>query len=103
MNHVLKVAVIGWFAAQFIKILIELARTKKINLQLIMASGGMPSSHSSFTVSAATAIGFQEGFGSAVVAPSAEENPKGRRGVGPNVTQPIANVTQPPLGNTPWS
>ncbi len=68
MNHILKVAVIGWFTAQFIKILIELARTKKVNIQLIMASGGMPSSHSSFTVSAATAIGFQEGFDSAVFA-----------------------------------
>ncbi len=68
MNHVLYVAIIGWFSAQFIKILIELGRTKKINFQLIMASGGMPSSHSSFTVSTATAIGFQEGFDSAIFA-----------------------------------
>ncbi len=68
MNHVLFVGMTGWFAAQFIKIGIELFRTKKINLNLIMASGGMPSSHSSFTVSTATAIGFQEGFGSAIFA-----------------------------------
>ncbi len=67
-NHILFVGIVGWFAAQFIKILIELFRTKKINLDLIMASGGMPSSHSSFTMSTATAIGFQEGFDSAIFA-----------------------------------
>ncbi len=68
MNHVLLVAITAWFAAQFIKILIELIRTKKVNLQLLMASGGMPSSHSSFSVATATAIGFQEGFSSAIFA-----------------------------------
>ncbi len=68
MNHVLFVGIVGWFTAQFIKIGIELFRTRKINLNLIMASGGMPSSHSSFTVSTATAIGFQEGFDSAIFA-----------------------------------
>ncbi len=67
-NHVLFVGIVGWFAAQFIKILIELVRTRKINLNLIMASGGMPSSHSSFTVSTATAIGFAEGFDSSMFA-----------------------------------
>ncbi len=68
VNHALFVGIVGWFAAQFIKILIELYRTRKINLQLIMASGGMPSSHSSFTMSTATAIGFQEGFDSSIFA-----------------------------------
>ncbi len=67
-NHVLFVGIVGWFAAQFIKILIELVRTKKLNLDLIMASGGMPSSHSSFTVSTATAIGYAEGFDSSIFA-----------------------------------
>ncbi len=68
MNHVLLVALVGWFSAQFIKILLELYKTKKININLIMASGGMPSSHSSLAVSTATAIGFQEGFDTAVFA-----------------------------------
>ncbi len=68
MNHILLVALVAWFAAQFIKILIELARTKKINMHLLMASGGMPSSHSSLAVATATAIGFQEGFSSAIFA-----------------------------------
>ncbi len=67
-NHVLFVGIVGWFSAQFIKILIELARTKKVNLDLIMASGGMPSSHSSFTVSTAIAIGYAEGFDSSMFA-----------------------------------
>lgn len=68
MNHVLLVGIVGWFSAQFIKILLELIRTKKINMALIMSSGGMPSSHSSFTVSTAVAIGFQDGFDSSVFA-----------------------------------
>ncbi len=68
MNDVLLVALVGWFSAQFIKILLELYKTKKINMNLIMASGGMPSSHSSLAVSTATAIGFQEGFDTAIFA-----------------------------------
>ncbi len=67
-NHVLFVGIVGWFSAQFIKILLELLRTKKINLDLLMASGGMPSSHSSFTMSTATAIGYAEGFDSSIFA-----------------------------------
>lgn len=68
MNKVLFTGALAWFIAQFIKIFIEFIKSKKINLDLIMAAGGMPSSHSSFTCSIATAIGFQEGFDSAIFA-----------------------------------
>ncbi len=67
-NHILVVGIVGWFSAQFIKILIELTRTRKLNWDLLMASGGMPSSHTSFTMSTAFAIGYAEGFNSSIFA-----------------------------------
>lgn len=68
MNSFLVTGAVAWFTAQFIKIFIEFCKSKKLNLDLIMASGGMPSSHSSFTCAIATSIGFEEGFGSAIFA-----------------------------------
>ena len=50
--------------AQLIKLLLEWVRTKKLNLYAMFASGGMPSSHTSFVVSMATQVGLVEGFGS---------------------------------------
>ena len=67
-NHVLWSSICSWAVAQFIKILIELVRTKKINAALIMSSGGMPSSHSSFVTAMTTSIGLKEGFNSSIFA-----------------------------------
>ena len=50
-NHMLVCALIAYFIAQILKILITLIRDKRLDWHLIIASGGMPSSHSS-TVSA---------------------------------------------------
>ncbi len=50
-NYVLICAVAGWFSAQFIKCASYFIRNHKLSWSVIMASGGMPSSHSS-TVSA---------------------------------------------------
>ena len=55
---------IAWAMAQLIKLLLEWVRTKKLNLYAMFASGGMPSSHTSFVVSMATQVGLVEGFGS---------------------------------------
>ncbi len=63
-NTVLTVAIASWATAQIIKIIIELIRVKKLDLSLIMSSGGMPSSHSSFVTSCAMALGFENGFNS---------------------------------------
>lgn len=63
-NHVLMVALVGWLSAQVIKIIIELIRHRKLKLQLLMATGGMPSSHSSLVMSMATAVGLKYGFNS---------------------------------------
>ncbi len=67
-NQVLLVSVASWFIAQAIKILIDVYRYKKLDLSLIMSSGGMPSSHSSFTSACAMSIGFIEGFDSSLFA-----------------------------------
>ena len=70
-NYALWASICSWAMAQFIKILIELKKTKKINTALIVSSGGMPSSHSSFVTAMTTSIGFEAGFQSSLFALSA--------------------------------
>ena len=67
-NNALWIAICSWFIAQVIKIIIELIRKKKLKLSLIMSSGGMPSSHSSFVVAVTTVLGLTEGFDSPIFA-----------------------------------
>lgn len=71
LNWPLWAAILAWFAAQLLKVLIGLATTKKLDLFLFLATGGMPSSHTSFVVALATAMGHQNGFGSPFFAISA--------------------------------
>ncbi len=70
-NEVVQTSVISWFVAQMLKVLIVLIIDKRLDFTRITGSGGMPSSHSSFTVSLACACGFVEGFDSVVFALSA--------------------------------
>ena len=70
-NSALWSSICSWAIAQFIKILIELKKTKKINTALIVSSGGMPSSHSSFVTAMTMSIGLKEGFNSSIFALSA--------------------------------
>ena len=58
-------ALSAWFIAQFIKVIIEFFKTKRLNLLLLMSSGGMPSSHSSTVCARATSVGIHSGFTSA--------------------------------------
>lgn len=67
-NQILLTAIVSWALAQLIKIGIELIRTHRINWQLIFATGGMPSSHSSLVVALATARGLRQGFDSPLFA-----------------------------------
>jgi len=64
-------AILAWAAAQLIKIIIEFCKTKKINLSLIVGSGGMPSSHTSFVTAISVTIGLTEGFDTSLFAVSA--------------------------------
>ena len=63
-NYVLISAVISWFAAQIIKTVINLIKTRKFNPERLIGSGGMPSSHSSLVCSATVAMCRQCGEGS---------------------------------------
>lgn len=58
------VSAIAWALAQLIKLLIAWIQTRKLNLYAMFASGGMPSSHTSFVVSLATQVGLLEGWNS---------------------------------------
>ena len=55
----------GWTVAQALKYFISL-RQDGLSLDDFFASGGMPSSHSSFVAAVAMIVGIQEGFNSAV-------------------------------------
>ena len=67
-NLILGLAVIAWFVAQVLKFIINLILHKKLDLELLLSSGGMPSSHSSFVCACAVSIGRIEGFGSSLFA-----------------------------------
>lgn len=64
-NEILWTTIIAWFLAQIIKVIYVSAKTKKLDFSRMVGSGGMPSSHSSFCVSLAVAVGFNNGFSSA--------------------------------------
>ncbi len=67
-NHMLVCGVVSYFAAQILKILITLIREKKLDLSLIFASGGMPSSHSSTVAALCISAGRVHGVGSSYFA-----------------------------------
>lgn len=67
-NEILLTAILSWFIAQFIKLVLVLITDRKLDFTRLTGSGGMPSSHSSFTVSLAAATGFEAGFDSVVFA-----------------------------------
>ena len=67
-NRVLYVAITAWFLAQLIKLVIDIVRTRTINLRYLASPGGMPSAHSALVTSTATAVARTEGVGSALFA-----------------------------------
>lgn len=63
-NKTITVPILAWFTAQFIKVISRLLVERKFDFTLFVSSGGMPSSHSSFTVSLAVVIGRVYGWDS---------------------------------------
>lgn len=57
---------LGWTIAQMIKLVRAAIRTKSIDLEYLVSTGGMPSAHSAMVMGLATAIGLTEGFGSPI-------------------------------------
>lgn len=70
-NAVIDCALLAWFLAQFIKVLLDLVLLKKFDVKRFVSSGGMPSSHSSMVVACTTAIGKLYGLDGAHFALSA--------------------------------
>lgn len=67
-NPVIDCALLAWFLAQFIKVVLDLILLRKFDLKRFVSSGGMPSSHSSMVVACTTAIGKLYGVGDSVFA-----------------------------------
>lgn len=67
-SKVLLAALIAWFAAQSLKVIITLIRERKFQINRFVGSGGMPSSHTALVVAMTTAVARYEGFESSLFA-----------------------------------
>ncbi len=67
-NRVLVTAVICWFVAQTLKVLIFFYLEGRFSFERFHGSGGMPSSHASTVCGLAFATGYIEGFSSTIFA-----------------------------------
>ena len=56
-NPVIDCALLAWFLAQLIKVVLDLVLLRRFDVQRLVSSGGMPSSHSSMVVACTVAIG----------------------------------------------
>lgn len=65
-NNIIVIAALGWFAAQSLKLSIHLAKTRQVDFRYFVSTGGMPSAHSASVSALATAVGFAQGFQSAL-------------------------------------
>ena len=61
-NLMLDLAIVAWFAAQVLKLLLQLAVERRSDLRSILKSGGMPSSHSAFVCALAVSVGILYGW-----------------------------------------
>ncbi len=68
VNRELWAAVTGWLIAQALKTLLTLRKERKFNLGHLVASGGMPSSHSALVTGLATAVARVNGLNSSIFA-----------------------------------
>lgn len=68
LNFPLWMAIFAIFFAQFIKVPILFALTRKVDWSLIVSTGGMPSSHSAAVTALATGVGLDSGFDSSIFA-----------------------------------
>ena len=63
-NQVLMSAVAGWTLAQVLKTAIDWILNKNFNMERLVGSGGMPSSHSATVCGLTVAAGLRYGVGS---------------------------------------
>lgn len=67
-NKVIIAGLVGWAAAQILKVITNSIKVKKLDYSRIVGSGGMPSSHSGFVMAVAVQTGKVMGFNSPVFA-----------------------------------
>jgi uncharacterized protein len=67
-NHALVSGVTAWLLAQILKVPFEYLRSRRWLWAMLLAAGGMPSSHSALMVGVTMAIGLHDGFNSALFA-----------------------------------
>ncbi len=67
-NRILVIAAASWFAAGVLKMLLELIINKKLVLERIFGSGGMPSSHTATVVSLVISTATIEGIDTSIFA-----------------------------------
>jgi len=67
-NRVLMAGLIAWTLAQLIKLPLNYAVRHEWDWSLLIAAGGMPSSHSALVMGVSTAVGLQEGWTSPLFA-----------------------------------
>jgi len=63
-NRVLLVALLACLIAQLTKLAIELFKHRKVNLRVLVTTGGMPSAHSALVTALATGMGQTVGWAS---------------------------------------
>ncbi len=61
-------ALIAWFIAQILKVLIGVLREKRFNFKWFVGTGGMPSSHAAAVSALATSVGLYAGLTSPIFA-----------------------------------
>lgn len=62
LNKILIIALTAWGIAQVLKVPLEYFRTRQWSWAMVLAAGGMPSSHSALMVSVTLALGLYLGF-----------------------------------------
>ena len=67
-NEVLQVALLAWLVAQGAKTLLYWRQEGRLNLERLVGSGGMPSSHSALAVALLTGVGLREGWSATITA-----------------------------------
>ncbi|MCM0592967.1 MAG: divergent PAP2 family protein [Gloeotrichia echinulata IR180] len=63
-NRVLMVALAACFIAQGLKLVIELIKNRKLNVRVLVTTGGMPSAHSALVTALAAGVGQTLGWAS---------------------------------------
>ncbi|MBD2594522.1 acid phosphatase [Nostoc sp. MBR 210] len=63
-NRVLLVALVACFIAQALKLVIDVVKNQKLNVRVLVTTGGMPSAHSALVTALAAGIGQTVGWAS---------------------------------------